>query len=106
MAEFAAVGVLFAVALLGNVPLGFLRRRSPRWSLLWFIGCDGSVPVLWLMRHQLGVNRWAIIPEVLLALAGNIYGPRLVLWWRARRARAADASPAAVAAGAEERATP
>ncbi len=94
--------LLFAVALFGNVPLGFLRRRSRRWSIAWFIGCDGSVPVLWLMRHQMGVDSWAILPEVVLALIGNIYGPRLVLWWQARRAGqpvAGSRQPEALAAG-------
>jgi hypothetical protein len=82
MSEELAVLVLFAVALLGNVPLGFLRRRSRRWTIPWFIGCDGSVPVLWLLRHNLDVDSWAIIPEILLALIGNILGPRLILWLR------------------------
>src|SRR5437763_4958031 len=68
MSEPVAVLVLFAGALLGNIPLGFLRRRSPRWSVLWFVGCDGSVPILWLMRHGMDVESWVIILEILLAL--------------------------------------
>jgi hypothetical protein len=79
-----AVVVLFGVALLGNLPLGFLRRRSRRWSLPWWIGCDGSVPVLWALRHTLDVDVWAIVPEILLALIGNVYGPRLILRLRRR----------------------
>jgi hypothetical protein len=85
MTEPVAAAVLFAVALTLNLPLGFLRRRSRRWSLPWWIGCDGSVPVLYLMRHVLDVEAWAIIPEILLALIANIYGPRLLLWLRRRR---------------------
>lgn len=79
MPEWAGFAVLFGFALLGNVPLGFLRRRSRRWTLPWFVGCDGSVPLLWALRHALGLPSWAIVPEIVLALAGNIYGPRLLL---------------------------
>ncbi|MBI2760918.1 MAG: hypothetical protein HYX51_05780 [Chloroflexi bacterium] len=86
MSEELAVLVLFTVALLGNVPLGFLRRRSRRWTIPWFIGCDGSVPLLWIMRQNLDVDSWVIIPEILFALIGNIFGPRLIL--RLRRTSA------------------
>lgn len=81
MSEPVALAVLFGVAFFLNVPLGYLRRRSRRWSLPWIAGCDGSVPVLILLRKfVLDVGGWeVIIPEVLLALAGNLYGPRLVL---------------------------
>jgi hypothetical protein len=81
MSEPVALVVLFGVAFFLNIPLGFLRRRSRRWTLPWIVGCDGSVPVLILLRrYVLDVGGWEVIsPEVLLALAGNIYGPRLVL---------------------------
>lgn len=81
MSEPVALTLLFAIAFCLNIPLGLLRRRSRRWTLPWFIGCDGSVPVLIVLRkYVLDVGGWEVIlPEILLALAGNIYGPRVVL---------------------------
>lgn len=81
MSDPVALVILYSAAFFLNIPLGLLRRRSRRWSLLWIIGCDGSVPVLILLRRfVLEVGGWdVILPEVVLALAGNIYGPRLLL---------------------------
>jgi hypothetical protein len=81
MSEPLAIVILLAVAFFLNIPLGFLRRRSRRWTLPWIIGCDGSVPVLILLRrYVLDVDGWdVIVPEILLALAGNIFGPRIVM---------------------------
>jgi hypothetical protein len=81
MSDPVALVILYSIAFLLNIPLGLLRRRSRRWTLPWIIGCDGSVPILILLRkYVLDVGGWEVIlPEVLLALAGNIYGPRVLI---------------------------
>jgi hypothetical protein len=99
MPEPVALTILFAIAFFLNIPLGMLRRRSRRWTLPWIIGCDGSVPILILLRkYVLDVGGWEVIlPEVLLALAGNIYGPRLLLRFR-RQGDVREAEPVAAEA--------
>lgn len=99
MAEPVAVAALLMLTFFLNLPFGLLRRRARRWSLAWIVGCDGSVPVLILLRkYGFHVGGWeVIVPEVLLALAGNLFGPRLLL--RLRR-------PAAVPEPVVERLNP
>lgn len=76
----AAWVLLFAF--LVNIPLGLWRVRLRRWTLPWLLACDGSVPMLWLLRRALDAPSWVIPFEIGLALLANLGVP-----WLLRRLR-------------------
>lgn len=86
-----SVASLLVFAFLANVPLGLWRVRLRRWSIPWLLACDGSVPVLWLLRRALDAPSWVIPFEIGLALLANLGVP-----WLLRRLRA---TPSGVVAG-------
>lgn len=71
------VGLLLAVALATNVPLGMWRRGLRRFSLSWFLAIHASIPLLVGLRFALGLAGWVIPPEIALAVAGQWLGGRL-----------------------------
>ncbi len=68
---------LLAFALLSNVPLGYLRMGSPRFSLRWFIYIHLSIPFIIILRVVNDIS-WQIIPITFgLAIAGQMIGSRI-----------------------------
>jgi hypothetical protein len=73
---------LLLIAFLLNLPLGYLREGSARYSLRWFVYIHLSIPVVILLRMSYGFG-WPIIPlTIAFAIIGQIIGGRL---WRKRR---------------------
>jgi hypothetical protein len=71
----ALLGIL-GFALLSNIPLGYLREGSRRFSLRWFVFIHLSIPFIIALRVVNGVS-WRVIPLTLgLALAGQWLGGR------------------------------
>jgi hypothetical protein len=78
----AALISLMAFAILSNIPLGYLRMGSPKYSVRWFIYIHLSVPFIIVLRITNHVS-WQIIPfSIALAVAGQMIGSRL---YRRRR---------------------
>jgi hypothetical protein len=76
------LSTVLLTALLLNLPLGYLREGSARYSLRWFLYIHLSIPVVILLRMSYGLG-WEIIPlTVVLAIVGQIMGGRI---WRKRR---------------------
>ncbi len=68
---------LIFLAFLINLPLGYLRQASRRYSFRWFLYIHLSIPFIFLARLGYGFS-WPIIPlTVLSAVAGQIVGGRL-----------------------------
>jgi len=68
---------LLIFALLANVPLGYLRENSRRYSLRWFVYLHLSIPFLVVLRYSLGFG-WGIVPfSVGCAVAGQMIGGRI-----------------------------
>lgn len=61
-------------AFLVNLPLGFLREPSRKYSLRWFLYIHLSIPFIIFVRLTYGFG-WDVIPlSVLCAVAGQIVG--------------------------------
>lgn len=73
---------LLAFAILSNIPLGYLRMGSPKYSLRWFVYIHLSVPFIIGLRITNNIS-WHVIPfSIGLAVAGQMIGSRL---YRRRR---------------------
>lgn len=60
-----------------NLPLGFLREPSQKYSLRWFIYIHLSIPFIILLRLTYGFG-WDVIPySVLCAVAGQVVGGKI-----------------------------
>jgi hypothetical protein len=71
------IGLLLAVALGANVPLGMWRRGMRRFSPAWFLAIHASIPLLIALRLALVQTNWVIPPEIALAVVGQVVGMRL-----------------------------
>lgn len=68
---------LLLFAMLINLPLGFLRDASPRYSLRWFVYIHLSIPFILLLRLREGFG-WKVIPlTIACAVFGQILGGRI-----------------------------
>ena len=68
---------LLGFAFLANIPLGYLRQSSLRFSWQWFFYIHASIPLIIMLRVWLGYN-WRWIPLTLgCAVLGQIVGGRL-----------------------------
>lgn len=68
---------LLAFAILSNIPLGYLRMGSPRYSLRWFVYIHLSVPFIIGLRISSHLS-WQIIPfSIAMAVGGQMIGSRL-----------------------------
>lgn len=72
-----AVISLLLFALFSNIPLGYLRMGSPKYSLRWFVYIHLSVPFIIGLRVANNIS-WQMIPfSIALAVAGQMIGSRL-----------------------------
>lgn len=68
---------LISLALLVNLPLGYLRSRSRRFSGQWFLWVHLSLPLIVTCRLLLGFG-FAIVPLLLLAaITGQLLGGKI-----------------------------
>jgi hypothetical protein len=67
--------ILLAIAI--NLPLGYLRQATRKFSLSWYFYVHISIPVIIYMRIKGGFS-WRFIPLTLMgAFAGQFIGGRL-----------------------------
>lgn len=72
-----ALTVLLLFALLANIPLGFLRERTRRLSLRWFIYIHLSIPFIILLRQSMHF-KWTVVPFTIgCAVLGQMIGSRI-----------------------------
>lgn len=68
---------LLLFAFLINLPLGFMRETSPKYSLRWFVYIHLSIPFILALRLREGFG-WKIIPlTIACAVFGQILGGRI-----------------------------
>jgi len=68
---------LLLFALFSNIPLGYLRMGSPKYSVRWFVYIHLSVPFIIGLRIANNIS-WHIVPfSIALAVAGQMIGSRL-----------------------------
>ncbi|MBI5287114.1 MAG: hypothetical protein HY878_05950 [Deltaproteobacteria bacterium] len=68
--------ILIIVALVLNLPFGYLRAKSRRYSLRWFFYIHLPIPFIILLRWVLGVDYRGIPVVVLGAIMGQFLGGR------------------------------
>jgi hypothetical protein len=69
--------LLLTFALLSNIPLGFLRARSRRFSFRWYLFIHLSIPFIIILRSLFDFD-WRLIPGTLLSAAcGQLIGSGL-----------------------------
>lgn len=75
-----SVGILAALLIftvLLNLPFGYLRARSRKYSVPWFLYIHIPIPFIIFLRLTYGFN-WKAIPlMVAAALAGQLAGGRI-----------------------------
>ena len=68
---------LMAFAAISNIPLGYLRMGTPKYSVRWFVYIHLSVPFIMGLRISSNIS-WQVIPfSIALAVAGQMVGSRL-----------------------------
>lgn len=79
--QIAGLAKLFFFAFTVNIPLGFLRAGSRKYSLRWFVYIHLSIPFIVTLRIAEGFD-WRAIPFTLAcAVAGQMVGGR----WKERQ---------------------
>lgn len=66
-----------AAALAVNIPLGYLRDGTRRYSAGWFLYVHLSVPLIAFLRISSNLTPWAIPAFIVCAVAGQIVGGRI-----------------------------
>jgi len=62
-----------------NLPFGFWRAGTRKFSLMWFLAVHGPVPLVVVLRLGMGIPfHWSTLaPLVLAFFAGQVAGARL-----------------------------
>lgn len=68
--------VIFLAAFLLNIPFGYLREGSPKFSGKWFLWIHASIPFLVYLRIMLHTSKFFIPMAILAAVLGQIIGSR------------------------------
>ncbi len=77
--KFAVVaGIVFFTVLI-NFPFGYLRNKTKKFSLKWFLCIHLPIPLIFLARISAHLSYRYIPLFVLAALAGQILGGKIEL---------------------------
>ena len=72
-----SINELMIVVFLINLPFGYMRSRSAKFSKKWMMAVHIPVPFVFLLRIFSGLN-WTVIPLLVLSdIAGQIAGGKL-----------------------------
>jgi len=66
-----------AAALAANIPLGYLREGTRKYSLGWFVYIHLSIPLIAFLRISSHLTSWVIPVFILCAAIGQIAGGRI-----------------------------
>lgn len=69
--------IILTVALILNIPFGYIRENYPKFSGMWLFWIHASIPVLVYLRLKLHVSAWLIPLTITFAVFGQIIGSRL-----------------------------
>ena len=68
--------IVGSVALLLNIPFGYIREGYRKLSLPWFFWIHASIPLLIFLRIKLRISPWFIPASIALAVLGQLVGSR------------------------------
>ncbi|MBM4144902.1 MAG: hypothetical protein FJ240_01320 [Nitrospira sp.] len=77
--NFYAVLMLSAFALLINLPFGYVRAKSKRYSLRWFLYIHLPIPIILIARTISHIELNYVPFFAFAAIAGQILGGKLEL---------------------------
>jgi hypothetical protein len=75
--KLALVTGLFSLAFMLNLPMGFLRSKTRKLSLSWFLCIHLSIPVIYLGRIFSHLEIRYIPIFIAAAVLGQVWGGRL-----------------------------
>jgi len=84
MNEYLLLLCLIALAIIVNIPLGYLRQAVEKFSFAWYFYIHISIPLIIYLRIKSGYS-WKFIP---LTLAGTVIGQ--IIGGRMRRRKDAN----------------
>ncbi|MFA5060054.1 MAG: ferrochelatase [Candidatus Omnitrophota bacterium] len=64
------------IAILVNIPMGYLREGCAKFSLAWFFWIHASIPILIYLRWTLHTSKLFIPVAIMFAIVGQIVGSR------------------------------
>ncbi len=69
--------ILIVIVFLINLPFGYMRSKTTKFSRQWIMAIHIPVPFVFLLRTFSGLN-WTIIPLLVLSdIAGQMVGGKL-----------------------------
>jgi hypothetical protein len=74
-----AVFILFGLTLLINLPFGYARAKSTRYSLRWFLFIHVPIPIIFIARTISHIELKYIPVFALAAIIGQIAGGKMEL---------------------------
>ena len=77
--NFYAVLILSAFTMLINLPFGYFRAKSKRYSLRWFLYIHLPIPIIFIARTISHIELKYIPFFAFAAIAGQILGGKLEL---------------------------
>jgi len=77
--ELYAILALFIFTLLINLPFGYFRSKTKRYSLRWFLYIHIPIPLIFIARTLSNIEFRYIPIFILAALAGQILGGKFNL---------------------------
>ena len=71
------IAIITAAALVLNLPFGYLRGGTKKFSFKWFLYIHLPIPAIFLLRTSAGVGFKAVPVIIAGAVAGQIIGSRI-----------------------------
>lgn len=72
--KFSLILALFFFSLILNLPFGYARARSARYSLRWFLYIHAPIPIIFILRTISHVEIKYIPVVVIGAFIGQVLG--------------------------------
>ena len=70
-------GTMALTAFLVNIPFGYLRQGTKKFSVAWFVWVHASIPLIIYLRISLGTSKMFIPAAIAIAVCGQWAGSRL-----------------------------
>jgi hypothetical protein len=66
------------LALVLNMPLGYMRAKSRKYSIQWVLWIHASIPFIVWFRIANDLENWIIAVNIVLAILGQLLGSYLL----------------------------
>lgn len=68
---------LSLVSFVVNLPLGYIREYTRKYSLAWIVMIHASIPLIIYLRLSWQTSRWFIPATIAFAVLGQLMGSRI-----------------------------